>query len=58
MPTAAVRPPSAPIASASPKTSNTQISAQRSGRSSKPTIHHAAMDRGDRVIRVRIDPSP
>jgi catechol 2,3-dioxygenase-like lactoylglutathione lyase family enzyme len=41
-----------------PKTSKIQISAQRSGRSSSPTIHTAAIERGLRSIRARTSSSP
>ena len=53
IPTAAL-----PACSASPNTSNTQISAQRCGSSSSPTIHTAAIERGVSSIRARISSRP
>ena len=43
---------------ASPKTSKTQISPQRSGSSSRPTIHTDAIERGLRSIRARTSRRP
>ena len=57
MPTAAVGVPSL-VARASPKTSNTQISPQRVGSSSSPTIHTEAIERGLRSIRARTSICP
>ena len=57
MPTAAVgRPPS--VARASPKTSKTQISPQRAGSSSSPTIQTDAIERGLSSIRARTSSTP
>ena len=53
MPTAAL-----PGSSASPKTSKMQISPQRSGSSSSPTIHTDAIERGLSSIRARTSSRP
>jgi hypothetical protein len=50
MPTSA----EAPGSTEEPKISATQISAQRSGESSRPTIHQANMERSETFPRERI----
>ena len=47
-----------PGTTASPNASITQISALRSGNSSKPTIQSETIDRGDRMARARIPIQP
>jgi hypothetical protein len=41
-----------------PKTSMTQISAERSGRSSRPDIQNATIERGDSTARIRTSTWP